>query len=101
MCADCHTPRLDNGQFNRNAWLQGNVLDFKPAHPMPFMAVAPRIAGLPTFPTDELAVRFLETGTNAAGKLSMPPMPKFRFQRADALAVVAYLRSLTNSSASQ
>jgi mono/diheme cytochrome c family protein len=94
MCADCHTPRLANGAFDRTAWLQGDVLGFKPTHPMPFSVVAPQIAGLPTFPTDELAVRFLETGTNAAGKLAMPPMPQFRFEHDDAAAVVAYLRSL-------
>lgn len=94
MCADCHTPHLDNGEYDRTAWLQGDVLDFKPTHPMPFAVVAPQIAGLPTMPTDELAVRFLETGTNAVGKTAMPPMPRFRFEHDDAVAVVAYLRSL-------
>ncbi|HXT11557.1 MAG TPA: c-type cytochrome [Candidatus Angelobacter sp.] len=94
MCADCHTPRNETGQYDMTKWLQGNVLDFKPMHPMPFMAVAPPIAGLPTLPTDALAIRFFETGTNAAGKLPMPPMPQFRFNHDDATAVVAYLRSL-------
>jgi mono/diheme cytochrome c family protein len=94
MCADCHTPRTDKGDYDMTAWLQGNVLDFKPSHPMPFAMVAPQIAGLPTYPTDELAVRFFETGTNAAGKTAMPPMPQFRFEHDDAMAVVAYLRSL-------
>lgn len=95
MCADCHTPRTQTGEFNRALWLQGNVLDFKPTHPIPGFAVAaPPIAGLPTLPTDELAVRFFETGTNAAGKLSAPPMPSVRLNHADAVAVTAYLRSL-------
>jgi len=94
MCADCHTPRTDKGDYDRTEWLKGDVLDFKPMHPMPFAAVAPQIAGLPTFPTDELAVRFLETGTNAVGKTSLPPMPQFRLEHEDAVAVVAYLRSL-------
>lgn len=98
MCADCHTARTDKGELNRAAWLQGNVLDFKPLHPMPFSPVAPQIAGLPTMPTDELAVRFFETGTNALGKLCMPPMPQFRFEHDDAVAVVAYLRSLKKPS---
>lgn len=97
MCADCHTPHLENGNYDRSAWLQGQILDFKPMHPMPFVAVAPKIAGLPTFPTDKLAVRFFETGTNATGRLSLPPMPQFRFEHEDAVAVVAYLRSLTNN----
>jgi mono/diheme cytochrome c family protein len=94
MCGDCHTPHTDTGEYDRTAWLQGDVLDFKPVHPMPFAAVAPQIAGLPTMPTDEMAIKFFETGTNGVGKLAMPPMPRFRFEHEDAVAVVAYLRSL-------
>jgi mono/diheme cytochrome c family protein len=94
MCGDCHSPRGDRGEFDRAHWLQGAVLGFKPDHPMPFAAIAPGIAGLPSYATDDLALRFLETGTNSAGKMAMPPMPQFRFGHDDALAVVAYLRSL-------
>jgi mono/diheme cytochrome c family protein len=94
MCADCHTPRTLLGHLNRHAWLQGDVLHFKPLHPIQFAAVAPQIAGLPMFTNDVLALRFFETGTNAAGKLAMTPMPQFRFEHDDAVAVVAYLRSL-------
>ena len=95
MCADCHTPKTEQGEYDRASWLQGDVLDFKPTHPVPaFALMAPPIAGLPTFPTDALAMRFLETGTNAAGKLSNPPMPRVRLEHEDAQAVVAYLRSL-------
>ena len=93
MCADCHTPRDDKGQFDRTQWLQGNVLDFKPDHKMPFAAVAVPIAGLSGF-TDEKAVTFLETGIDVSGKPAMWPMPQFRFNHDDAVAVVAYLRSL-------
>ena len=94
MCGDCHTPHTDTGEYDRTAWLQGDVLDFKPVRPMPFAVFAPQIAGLPTMPTDEMAIRFFETGTNAVGKTAMPPMPQFRFDQEDAIAVVAYLRSL-------
>jgi len=94
MCGDCHSPRNDHGEFDREHWLQGAVLGFKPDHLMPFAPIAPSIAGLPSYATDDLAVRFLETGTNSAGKMAMPPMPQFRFGHDDALAVVAYLRSL-------
>ena len=93
MCADCHTPRDDKGQFDRTHWLQGNVLDIKPDHPMPFAALTTPIAGLPGF-TDEKAVKFLETGIDLTGKPAMWPMPQFRFNHDDAVAVVAYLRSL-------
>jgi len=94
MCGDCHSPRNARGEFDRSQWLQGELIAFKPDHPMPFAAIAPPIAGLPGYATDAAAVRFLETGTNAAGKLAMAPMPQFRFNHDDALAVVAYLRSL-------
>jgi mono/diheme cytochrome c family protein len=95
MCGDCHTPKTDSGEYDRAAWLQGDVLDFKPTRPVPAFAMfAPPIAGLPTLATDELAIRFLETGTNAAGKTAMPPMPRIRLEHEDAVAVVLYLRSL-------
>jgi len=94
MCGECHTPKTDQGEYDRTAWLQGDVLDYKPVHPMPFAAVAPGIAGLPSFATDEQAMKFLETGTNSLGKRAMPPMPQFRFNHDDAAVVVAYLRSL-------
>ena len=94
LCGDCHSPRNDKGEFDRAQWLQGELISFKPDHPMPFAAIAPPIAGLPSYAKDEAAVKFLETGTNAAGKLAMAPMPQFRLNHEDALAVVAYLRSL-------
>jgi mono/diheme cytochrome c family protein len=94
MCGECHTPKTDQGEYDRTAWLQGDVLDYKPVRPMPFAAVAPAIAGLPSFATDEQAIKFLETGTNSLGKRAMPPMPQFRLSHDDAVAVVAYLRSL-------
>ena len=94
MCGDCHSPRDDKGEFDRSQWLQGELVHFKPDHPMPFAAIAPPIAGLPGYPTDAAALKFFETGTNTLGKLAMAPMPQFRFNHEDALAVVAYLRSL-------
>lgn len=51
------------------------------------------IAGLPNW-TDEQAITFLTTGTAPDGTQANPPMPQYRFNRADAKAVVAYLRSL-------
>jgi mono/diheme cytochrome c family protein len=94
MCGECHSPRNDKGEYDRLQWLQGELIDYKPSHPMPFAAIAPPIAGLPTFAKDEAAVKFLETGTNAMGKTALPPMPQFRLNHEDAAAVVAYLRSL-------
>lgn len=94
LCGDCHSPRNAKGEFDQTQWLQGELISFKPDHPMPFAAIAPPIAGLPGYATDAAAVKFLETGTNAVGKLAMAPMPQFRLNHEDAVAVVAYLRSL-------
>jgi mono/diheme cytochrome c family protein len=93
MCAECHTPKTDKGDYDRTQWLQGDVLDIKPVRLMPFAAAAPPIAGMPGF-TDEQALKFLETGIDLTGKPAMPPMPQYRFSHDDALAVLAYLRSL-------
>lgn len=95
MCGDCHTPRIRTGDLDRDKWLLGSTLPFKPTYPMPFAPVAPPIAGLPNFQNDELAIRFFETGKNADGKHAKVPMPQFRFDHDDAVAVVAYLRSLS------
>jgi mono/diheme cytochrome c family protein len=94
LCGDCHSPRNEKGEFDRANWLQGELISFKPDHPMPFAAIAPPIAGLPGYAKDEAAVKFFETGTNVQGKLAMAPMPQFRLNHEDAAAVVAYLRSL-------
>jgi mono/diheme cytochrome c family protein len=98
ICADCHTERDWRGKPNRDRWLRGARLDFKPTRIMPWAEVAPDIAGLPMFTTDEQAVKYFETGLRPNGKTSKPPMPQYRLSRADAEAVVAYLRSLKPSS---
>ena len=98
LCADCHTARDWKGKQDREHWLQGAKLDFKPARIMPWAEVAPAIAGLPMFATDEPAVKYFETGVSNNGKKSSPPMPQYRLEPEDAVAVVAYLRSLKSLS---
>lgn len=93
MCADCHSPRNEKGQFVPDKWLKGSPLAFQPTVPMPWSPAAPQIAGLPTM-TAEQAVSFLQSGVRADGSRPLPPMPEFRFGAADANAVVAYLKSL-------
>lgn len=93
-CADCHSMRDWKGKQDRDRWLRGARLDFKPTRIMPWAELAPDIAGLPMFAKDEQAVRYFETGLRPDEKFSKPPMPQYRFERHDALAVVEYLRSL-------
>jgi len=94
MCGDCHTPRDNQGQPVEAKTLQGARIMFKPTVPMPEWAeFAPPIAGLPGF-SDAQAITFFTTGKNVAGKSGVPPMPAYRFNKKDAAAIVAYLRSL-------
>jgi mono/diheme cytochrome c family protein len=94
MCADCHTPINEKGEPVRARHLGGGPLMFKSTVPVPgWVDVAPPIAGLPGF-TDAQAIKFLTTGIGPNGKPAGPPMPAFRFNQADATAIVAYLRSL-------
>jgi mono/diheme cytochrome c family protein len=93
QCQDCHTPRNEKGEFVKEQWLMGGALPFKPVAPMPWMAAAPPIAGLPTL-TREQAVHFLMTGERPGKPQVTPPMPEYRFDKADAEAIAAFLKSL-------
>jgi hypothetical protein len=93
MCGDCHTPHNEKGEPIRDKVLQGSPLPFKPAVPMPWADTTPNIAGLPGW-EDKDGVKFLMTGLAYNGLPARPPMPQYRFNREDASAVVAYLRSL-------
>jgi mono/diheme cytochrome c family protein len=94
MCELCHTPRDEHGDPDRGRWLMGGPVQLRPAYPAPSWAVvAPRIAGAPPG-TDAEFIRLLTTGISRTGRPPNPPMPPFRMSRADAEAVLAYLKSL-------
>ena len=93
LCADCHSPRNEKGEFVRTLWQKGAPLGFQPAMPMPWAPAAPMIAGLPTM-TEAQGVVFFQTGKRPDGSAPLPPMPEYRFSAEDASAVVAYLKSL-------
>ena len=94
MCGDCHTPRDDQGRPIAAKYLQGAPIDFKPTAPVPVWAdKAPAVAGLPGW-EDGAAIKFLMTGIAYNELPPRPPMPAYRFNRQDAEAVLAYLKSL-------
>ncbi|HWQ35038.1 MAG TPA: c-type cytochrome [Blastocatellia bacterium] len=94
MCADCHTPRNERGEFDQARWLQGSQLFIAPTVPIPNWAGgAPRIAGLPRLSEADVT-SLLEKGTTTQGWSPRPPMPPFRMAHEDAAAVAAYLKSL-------
>lgn len=89
-CDRCHTPGGDGGHPDRAQWLQGAPI----RQPGPDWAVqAPRIAGRPPG-TDESVITLLTTGIARTGEPPRPPMPQFHMTKADAQAVLAYLKSL-------
>ena len=92
-CSDCHTPYTDKGIPDESKYLQGAPLMFKATVPMPWAEVAPPIAGLPML-SEKDGVEFLMTGKLPGGATLRPPMPQYKLKKADAEAVVAYLKSL-------
>src|SRR3954464_5851133 len=93
-CSECHTPRKPNGELDANAWLGGAPIWIRPVAPIPNWADrAPALAGLPSF-TDEQAEKVLENGTGPNGEALRAPMPSYPLTHSDALAIVAYLKSL-------
>jgi mono/diheme cytochrome c family protein len=94
VCGQCHTPHDANGGLDRTHWLEGAPLWLQPAdHASDWPLQAPRIAGSPPGSDAEL-ITLLTTGIWRDGKPLRPPMPQFHMSRADAVAVIAYLRSL-------
>ena len=94
MCELCHTPRDENGNVRKDRWLQGGPAQLRPSYPAPTWAIIePRIGGGPPG-TDADFIKLLTTGISRTGAPPNPPMPPFRMTRADAEAVLAYLKSL-------
>lgn len=94
MCGTCHTPRLPNGQLDRSKWLAGAPVPYLSARPTTDWPInAPRLAGTPPT-TNAGMITLLTTAVWIDGTQLRDPMPKFHMTRADAEAVVAYLRSL-------
>ena len=92
-CPECHTPRNSNGALDRSKWLQGGPIWIRPVQPNGAWAErAPALAGFPY--SDHQAETILERGIGTNGNPIQPPMFTYHLQHADAMAIVAYLRSL-------
>jgi hypothetical protein len=96
-CGECHSPRDANGQPDHSRWLQGAEIWIVPVHPDPNWAMrAPGIAGFPSF-TEEQGEKILEQGIGPNGLPIRPPMHIYHLKHEDAVAIIAYLRSLPPS----
>jgi mono/diheme cytochrome c family protein len=95
-CGNCHTPRTQNGGLDYNRWLAGGPVPYLPAQPQgDWPLLCPRIGGLPPA-NDAQMITLLTTGIWTTGKPLRSPMPEFHMTRADAEAVLAYLKSITS-----
>jgi mono/diheme cytochrome c family protein len=95
LCVECHTARDSNGVLLRTEYLKGAPVPVQsPPYPqMKWALKAPAIAGLPGY-SEQQGIRLLTEGITRDGRTPDPPMPRYRLNRSDAQAVVAYLRSL-------
>ncbi len=96
-CAECHTPRDAQGQLERDRWLQGAPIWITPVHPTGNWAEnAPPLAGFPSYSAAD-AVNILEKGVGPRGESIRPPMHIYHMSHEDALAIVAYLRTVPST----
>lgn len=94
MCEECHTPRDGNGNLDESRRLQGAAIWIVPVHrTLNWANRAPALAGFEEF-TEEQGEQILEKGVGPNGLQIQPPMHIYHMTRADAQAVIAYLRSL-------
>jgi hypothetical protein len=94
MCEECHTPRDAKGGIDESRRLQGAPIWIVPVRPDPNWAMnAPPLAGFAGY-TDEQGSQILEHGVGPNGVAIRQPMHIYHMNHADALAIMAYLRSL-------
>lgn len=97
-CQECHTPQLENGEFDKTQWMKGATLVGVPAKQIPdWHQKAPDITSTSRLWERwkmEGFVNFLKTGKTPRGGKSGPPMPAYKVSAEDAEAMAAYLASL-------
>jgi mono/diheme cytochrome c family protein len=94
QCGRCHTPNNQAGEAGHNNWLMGGPLQIQPTYPIADWALTvPRIAHRPPG-TDNDFIRLMTTGITRTGAPPKPPMLRPHMTRADAEAILAYLKSL-------
>lgn len=97
-CQECHTPKLDNGQLDKSKWMKGATLDFQPVGTIErWHKTSPDITAAGRLWQrwgEKAMLEYLQTGLTPKGKPADPPMPAYKMKKADAEAVVVYLKSL-------
>jgi len=92
-CPDCHTPRDSSEGLDRSRWLQGASIWIMPVQSKQSWAMStPSLAGFSY--SDKQAQDILERGIGTNGNPIQPPMHAYHLQHDDAVAIIAYLRSV-------
>ena len=95
-CVECHTPRDAQNQLEPDRWLQGAPNWIMSVKSAPDWADrAPALAGFPGY-SDKDGFDILEKGIVANGEAIRPPMHIYHLKHEDAVAIIAYLRSLSS-----
>jgi mono/diheme cytochrome c family protein len=97
-CQECHTPRLMTGELVMSAWFKGASLSYAPVDKITgWHQKSPDITSTSALWArwgDDGMAAFLETAKNPRGGTAGLPMPPYKMSHEDAVAVVAYLKSL-------
>jgi mono/diheme cytochrome c family protein len=98
QCQQCHTPRLETGEFDKSKWMKGATLNIQPIQPIKdWHKSAPDITPngrLWNTWKEEGLLKYLETGLTPRGRYAGPPMPAYKLPKQDAQAIVDYLKTL-------
>src|SRR5450756_750273 len=81
-CQMCHSPRTETGQFDKERWMKGAVLDFAPLKPVEgWHKTAPDITSegrLWERWGEAAMVKYMTTGLTPKGTGSDAPMPAYK-----------------------
>ncbi len=96
-CSECHTPRDAQGNLDNSRALQGAPVWIVPVHPNQNWAQqAPPLAGFAGY-SDADGEEILEKGQGLNGEALRPPMHIYHLNHEDAVAIIAYLKSVPGS----
>jgi mono/diheme cytochrome c family protein len=96
-CHECHTPRDAQGNLDNSRAFQGAPVWIVPVHPDHNWAQqAPPLAGWAAY-TQSDGEAILERGQGPNGLALRPPMHTYHLTHDDAVAIMAYLKSVPAS----
>jgi Cytochrome c len=96
-CSECHTPRDAQGNLDNSRAFQGAPVWIVPVHPDNNWAQqAPPLAGWAAY-TESDGEAILEKGQGPNGLALRPPMHIYHLNHEDAVAIMAYLKSVPAS----